>query len=300
MMTTMKILNLILLFTSLNLFALSYYPEEFLSSKNDLYESQLRKTLHQIISNNHNTLDYKEARKFLFGQLHLITDGERLFKRLTFKEAEGKTFTIFDVYLGRELTEEDFPGTKSVTPHYINEDGTTPEQEKADPDHTIMNTEHTWPKSRFSTKHERRTQEGDLHHLFPTNSKLNAQRSSHRFGIIYKENNEQVVGHALFGDIIYQRDSEQVLDENGQEYKEHNSLYFEPSYAQHRGNIARAIFYFSVRYELNIDPLEEIFLKFWNLEDPVDENEEKRNEAIFAIQNNRNPFIDYPELVLQY
>ncbi|MBL7664068.1 MAG: endonuclease [Bacteriovoracaceae bacterium] len=291
----MKIL-LFVLFVS-QAYAQSYYSEEFLNSKHALNEAELKSALYKIVSKNHKTTEYKEARKYLFGQLHLITNGKRLYKRLTKAEGSGKTFTIFDVYLGRELTDKDFKTGKGPTPFYINEDGTTPEQEKPDPEHTIINTEHTWPKSRFSTKHSHATQEGDLHHLFPTDARLNAIRSSHRFGMI--QNPEENVGNAFLEGAEYQRDAS-VTDENGMAYKDHNNKYFEPSYEAHRGNIARALFYFSVRYELNIDPVEEIFLTLWNLEDPVDEDETLRNEAIYKIQNNRNPFIDYPELVLQY
>jgi len=35
----------------------------------------------------------------------------------------------------------------------------------------------------------------------------------------------------------------------------------------------------------------------WHREDPVSEKELKRNNAVYAHQKNRNPFIDYPELV---
>ena len=35
----------------------------------------------------------------------------------------------------------------------------------------------------------------------------------------------------------------------------------------------------------------------WNAEDPVSTKELDRNEAIYAIQNNRNPFIDRPDYV---
>ena len=34
----------------------------------------------------------------------------------------------------------------------------------------------------------------------------------------------------------------------------------------------------------------------WAQQDPVSEKEIKRNEAIYAIQKNRNPFVDYPGL----
>jgi hypothetical protein len=35
----------------------------------------------------------------------------------------------------------------------------------------------------------------------------------------------------------------------------------------------------------------------WSRQDPVSDKERKRNEKVFLIQGNRNPFIDYPELV---
>ena len=34
----------------------------------------------------------------------------------------------------------------------------------------------------------------------------------------------------------------------------------------------------------------------WNEQDPVDAFERRRNQVIFNWQQNRNPFIDYPEL----
>lgn len=36
------------------------------------------------------------------------------------------------------------------------------------------------------------------------------------------------------------------------------------------------------------------FLK-WNKEDPISMKEKIRNERIYSIQNNRNPFVDHPE-----
>ena len=38
-------------------------------------------------------------------------------------------------------------------------------------------------------------------------------------------------------------------------------------------------------------------LKVWNAQDPVSQREIDRNNAIYGIQKNRNPFIDHPEWV---
>jgi hypothetical protein len=39
------------------------------------------------------------------------------------------------------------------------------------------------------------------------------------------------------------------------------------------------------------------FLLTWHRQDPVSQKEIDRNQAVYGIQHNRNPFIDYPELV---
>ncbi len=75
-----------------------------------------------------------------------------------------------------------------------------------------------------------------------------------------------------------------------------------------RGDVARMIFYMATRYEMTVDnqvksreslprhgKLSDL-LK-WHEEDPVDPYEIRRNNIIFGFQNNRNPFVDHPELV---
>ena len=81
-----------------------------------------------------------------------------------------------------------------------------------------------------------------------------------------------------------------------------------------KGDIARILFYMDTRYEGNIsgdEPdlniIEEVntypnpqigniqTLISWHNQDPVDEFETNRNNVIYNVQNNRNPFIDYPE-----
>ncbi len=44
-------------------------------------------------------------------------------------------------------------------------------------------------------------------------------------------------------------------------------------------------------------PWAEALLLEWNAQDPVSQKEIDRNEAIYAIQGNRNPFIDRPDFV---
>ena len=65
---------------------------------------------------------------------------------------------------------------------------------------------------------------------------------------------------------------------------------------EHKGNVARALFYFSVRYKMPINADEEEVLRRWHALDPVDADEIQRNEIVFETQRNRNPFIDMPEL----
>ncbi len=83
-----------------------------------------------------------------------------------------------------------------------------------------------------------------------------------------------------------------------------------------KGDIARAMFYMDIRYEgksgepdLELtDDLAEITssnskmgslktLLIWHMLDPVSEEEEIRNDRVYKIQNNRNPFIDRPQWV---
>ena len=40
-----------------------------------------------------------------------------------------------------------------------------------------------------------------------------------------------------------------------------------------------------------------MFLKQWNIIDPVDEEELKRNDMVEKLQGNRNPFVDDSQLV---
>lgn len=144
------------------------------------------------------------------------------------------------------------------------------------PDPKFLNCEHTWPQSKFEGS-ESSVMKVDLHHLFPVNSKSNSARSNHPFGEIDTDFN--VCNSSKLGQI-------HETGETG----------FEPP-DNHKGNVARALFYFSTRYDLPIDSVQESYLRKWHDLDPVDDFERNRNLRIKQIQGNINPFIVNPEYV---
>lgn len=136
------------------------------------------------------------------------------------------------------------------------------------PSSNDMNVEHTWPQSKGATG----AAKSDLHHLYPTDAKANSTRGNHPFGEVVNVK-WQSPGGAKLG-----------TDASGR-------TVFEPP-EEHKGNVARALFYFSTTYDKPISAAEERALKAWNLEDPVDAAELGRNAQIFTYQNNRNPFVE--------
>jgi hypothetical protein len=140
------------------------------------------------------------------------------------------------------------------------------------PHYNIMNCEHSWPQSMGATG----IAKSDLHHLYPAEKGMNSRRKNHPFCEVYKAT---WVG------------SDSKLGYN----KAHRTCFEPPK--RHRGNVARAMLYFSVRYAKSIDSEQEYFFKKWNKDDPVDFEEIIRNEKILEYQNNSNPFIDHPEFV---
>ncbi|HVK60293.1 MAG TPA: endonuclease [Bdellovibrionales bacterium] len=146
------------------------------------------------------------------------------------------------------------------------------------PNHSVVNAEHTWPQSKFNRRMDSGMQKSDLHHLFPTDSEMNSTRGNFEFGDVDTPERELRCPESKIGSI-----------------KGENGRFFEPP-APHKGNVARALFYFSVRYQIPIGGRQEATLRRWTKLDPVDAEERDRNDAIQKVQGNRNPFVDYPEL----
>jgi endonuclease I len=140
------------------------------------------------------------------------------------------------------------------------------------PNSSDMNVEHTWPQSKGATG----AAKSDMHHLFPTDSKANSTRSSFPFGKVQNVQWSSPSG-AKFG-----------TDAQGRKV-------FEPP-DEHKGNVARAMFYFSSEYNKRIDPAEEAALREWNKLDKVDAAEIERSRRVAAVQGNENQFVLHSEL----
>ncbi len=191
---------------------------------------------------------------------------KHLFGSLHLEGHSHDTYSLYTYYCPRLITNADLNPKTPLAPMRI-------------PDSIQVNTEHVWPQSKFSKKFPESEQKPNLHILLPVDSKVNSLRSNYPMGNVV--------------DVKKQACAEARLGRNAQ-----GETVFEPSDTV-KGDVARALFYFSVRFELPIDKNQETALREWHDFDPPDEFEIWRNDAIFAVQKDRNPFIDRPEMVEQ-
>ncbi len=131
-----------------------------------------------------------------------------------------------------------------------------------------FNCEHTFPQGKFSSNEPMKS---DIHHLFPTDVAANSQRGNDPFGMVGSSTWSQ--GGSKSG-----------------------GSKFEPRNVQ-KGITARAMMYFVLRYQdyTNFFQSQETVLRDWHGSYPPLMNEITRNNGIFGLQNNRNPFVDYPQ-----
>ncbi|MEA3494716.1 MAG: endonuclease [Bacteroidota bacterium] len=148
-----------------------------------------------------------------------------------------------------------------------------------------INCEHTWPKSKGAGSGNA---ESDLHHLFPTLVQANSIRGSYPFADIP---DDQADKWLIDDNVLTSKPSSNIDD-----YSEFdNSGYFEPR-EDHKGNVARAMFYFYTMYKSQADQSffeqQKETLYKWHYQDPVDTDEIWRNDFVASKQSNKkNPFI---------
>lgn len=149
---------------------------------------------------------------------------------------------------------------------------------------TLWNREHAWPQSYGADNLPMQT---DLNALMAEDYSLNSARQNSVYNYVPTPTNSGY-GNRWTGTQFEVRDGQ-------------------------KGDVARAIFYMDVRYEgtdgePNLTPSDTVApaygqmgvlstLLAWNSLDPPDEAERRRNDRVYDMQHNRNPFIDHPEYV---
>ncbi|MCY1662856.1 endonuclease [Chryseobacterium sp. SL1] len=246
-------------------------PAGYYNSANGLSGASLKTALSSIITNGHQDKGYNALWTGF-----KITDIDKNY------ENDG---SILDIY-SENPTGADPYNFIPVT----NQCGTYTEEGNC------YNREHIIPQSLFNSASPMYS---DINFIRATDGKVNAMRADYPFGI---------VGTAT------------SLSSNGSKLGSsaspgYSGIVFEPV-NEFKGDIARMIFYFVTRYQSKLATFssgdilgnsafpglqswELNVLLAWHNQDPVSQAEINRNNASYAYQGNRNPFIDNPNYVNQ-
>lgn len=157
----------------------------------------------------------------------------------------------------------------------------------------VYNREHSFPKSWFD---DARPMYTDLFHLYPTDGYVNGRRSNYPFGETDSPTYTSNGGFSKLGP---------------SSTPGYIGTVFEPA-DEYKGDFARTYFYMATCYENQIAKWSSpmlagnaypaytdwavTMLLRWAEEDPVSQKEIDRNNEVYKLQKNRNPFIDYPGL----
>lgn len=158
-----------------------------------------------------------------------------------------------------------------------------------------MNIEHSFPKSWWGG--HKNDAWCDLYNLYPSDSQANSSKSNFVMGVVVNVKEEAGVGY----------------DKVGMGYADGRLVKMWEPGDRFKGEFSRSYMYMATTYQ-NLNFVSEgtkqletgayptlkkwssDLFRQWSKNDRVDEMEIKRNEAIYKIQNNRNLFIDYPNL----
>lgn len=266
----MKIKTLLivgLLFSVANIFA--QIPTGYYDGTVGLSGAALKTKLSQIITSGHQTKSYDN----LYNG-YPSTDSDNYY------EKDG---SVLDIYS---------ENPKGTDPYVYQHGSKQCGSYKVEGD--CYNREHIFPQGYFNSASP---MVSDIHHIVPTDGKVNGYRSNFPFG---------KVGSANF------------VSENGSKRgtsasPNYSGTVFEPI-DEFKGDVARMILYFATRYESKLSSFDDndiltnsafpgvedwelAVFKEWHTNDPVSQREIDRNNAAYTYQGNRNPFIDHPEYV---
>jgi len=236
-------------------------PPGYYDNALGLQDTALQLALHNIIKN-HNSVSYSSLHTY-----YQTTD----------KKPNGK---VWDMY-------SDVPGGTPPYEFTFITDKCGNYQNEGD----CYNREHSFPQSWFNSASPMKS---DLFHVYPTDGKVNGWRSNYPYGEVGNPTKTTMNGSKL----------------GPSSFPGYSGTVFEPIDA-YKGDFARTYFYMAVRYytedagwqnnaAVNGSQLTTYSLNLfyqWHLQDTVSQKEIDRNNEVFTIQHNRNPFIDRPDWV---
>lgn len=218
-----------------------------------------------------------------YGSLYAAYQGTYQNKPATDKKPNGK---VWDMYSDKPNATPayEFTWTQNCGNYQVEGD--------------CFNREHSFPQSWFNEVNPTRN---DLFHVYPTDGKVNGIRSNFPFGTVANPSTTTTNGSKL----------------GPCSFSGYTGTVFEPI-NEYKGDFARSYFYMATRYENVIgtwknngnadnvldgtsnkvfDDWQLNLLYQWHIQDPVSQKEIDRNNAVYQIQGNRNPYIDNPQWV---
>ena len=265
-------------------FLFSQAPANYYDGTSGVTGYELKSKLHDIVSTKTITWHYGDLPNF-YGQ----TDLDQYYDY----DASNTTY-LLDIYSNNT--------TGTTAYHYTKENLIS----SAGAEGLGYNREHMMPQSSFNSNYPMYS---DLFFVIPTDARINQLRSNYPYGIAGTTN-------------YYTFTNGSKISKNGTPNSGYTGRVYEP-HPEFKGDIARSLLYYVVRYEGKLNsfnfyngsspandtsPLdgteekayEDWFLTLllqWHNNDPVSQKEIDRNNIVYGIQKNRNPFIDHPEWV---
>ena len=249
-------------------------PSGYYDGTQGLSGTALKDKLYTIISTGHTPISYSD-----------------IWSAFAKTDVRPNSDTIWDMY-------SDVPGGTAAYYYIVGQDQCGTYSGEGD----CYNREHSFPKSWWGGTQD--TQYTDLNHIFATDGYVNSRRSNYPYGNVGSATWTSTNGSKLG---TYANTSD------------YNGTVFEPI-DEYKGDVARALFYMATRYKDKIpqwvqdyggstdidvvfqsdgsfNPWYYAMMYQWHLQDPVSDKERMRNDSVYKIQGNANPYIDHPEFV---